>query len=212
VHIKIFFIIVLVSPLIVIGQGNVPKTMIPNDRSRPVTIPKFDASPVIDGKLDDEVWKKAAVFDNFIQIQPGDNIAPSRETIAYVGYDEKYLYVAFHAFEDPSLIRATIANRDDVDADDNVRFTLDTFNDQRRAYVFYFNPFGIQADSVLTDGQSSPDFSIDVVMESKGVLLADGYSVEVKVPFKSLRYASGKGQMWGFNLGRRIPHLNNEND
>jgi hypothetical protein len=209
-----FSILFLLSTSLLVGQPAATRDLrLTKDRNRPVTIPKFEVSPVIDGKLDDEVWKKAAVFDNFIQIQPGDNIAPSRETIAYVGYDERHFYVAFHAFEDPSLIRATIANRDNVDADDNVRFTLDTFNDERRAYVFFFNPFGIQADSVLTDSQmSGPDFSIDIVMESKGVLLDDGYSVEVKVPFKSLRYASAKGQVWGFNVGRRIPHLNNENN
>ena len=106
------------------------------EKTVPITIPKFATVPTIDGKLDEEIWKKAAVFKDFIQIQPGDNIAPSRETIAYVGYDEKNLYVGFHAFEDPNLIRATVAKRDDVNADDNVRFTLDTFNDQRRAYVF----------------------------------------------------------------------------
>lgn len=209
-----FLILFFLSAILIVGQspatGGLPLS---KDRNRPVTIPKFDASPAIDGKLDDEIWKKAAVFDNFIQIQPGDNIAPSRETIAYAGYDEKYFYVAFRAFDDPSVIRATIANRDNVDADDNVRLTLDTFNDERRAYVFFFNPFGIQADSVMTDSRmSGPDFSVDVVMESKGVLLADGYSVEVKVPFKSLRYASGKDRVWGFNVGRSIPHLNNEND
>ncbi len=199
----------------IIAQDTSTKIGVSPEKSVPITIPKFEAEPVIDGKLDDEIWKKAAVFKDFIQIQPGDNIAPSRQTIAYVGYDEKNLYVAFHAFEDPASIRATIAKRDDVSGDDNVRFTLDTFNDQRRAYVFFFNPFGIQADAVLTDGQGQgggPDFSIDVVMESKGVILSDGYSVEVKLPFKSIRYAAGKGKFWGFNVGRRIPQLNNEND
>ena len=195
------------------GQAG-PNMTLPPEKSGPVSIPKFDVSPSIDGKLDEEVWSKAAVFSDFIQIQPGDNIAPSRKTIAYAGYDEKYLYIAFHAFEDPSSIRATIAKRDDVFGDDNVRVTLDTFNDQRRAYVFFFNPFGIQADAVMTDGgqQNGPDFSVDIVMESKGVILEDGYSVEVKIPFKSLRYANEKGQHWGFNVGRRIPQLNNEND
>lgn len=213
--VQIFFVSILFlfsTPFIVGQTAATSEPLITKDRNRAVTIPKFDVSPVIDGRLDDEVWKKATVFDNFVQIQPGDNIAPSRKTIAYAGYDEKFFYVSFHAFDDPSLVRATIATRDNVDADDNVRFTLDTFNDERRAYVFYFNPFGIQADSILTDGaQSGSDFSVDVVMESKGVLLDDGYSVEVKVPFKSLRYATGKGQVWGFNVGRRIPHLNNEN-
>ncbi|NOT49603.1 MAG: carbohydrate binding family 9 domain-containing protein [Acidobacteria bacterium] len=206
------FLCLLVSFCAVFGQ-NGSGGKVQSEKSLPVTIPKFEAPPTIDGRLDDEIWKKAAVFDNFIQIQPGDNIAPSKETIVYVGYDEKNLYVGFHAFDDPNLIRATIANRDDVSADDNVRVTLDTFNDQRRAYVFFFNPFGIQADSVLTDAQGSgPDFSVDVVMESKGVLLDDGYSVEVKIPFKSLRYTAGKGRSWGFNVGRRIPRMNNEND
>ncbi|NJM52548.1 MAG: carbohydrate binding family 9 domain-containing protein [Blastocatellia bacterium] len=156
--------------------------------------------------------EKAAVFKDFIQIQPGDNIAPSKETIGYVGYDEKYFYVGIKAFDEPDKIRATVAKRDDIFADDRVRFTLDTFNDQRRAYVFFFNPFGIQADSVLVDGANGPDYSIDVVMESKGVLLEDGYSVEVKVPFKSLRYVAGKGKSWGFNIGRNIARFNDENN
>ena len=201
-----------------LGQAQSAGIVIPPPHRGPITIPKFETSPAIDGKLDDDVWKSAAVFKDFIQIQPGDNIAASRETIAYVGYDAKYLYVGFHAYEDPHLLRATIAKRDDVFADDNVRITLDTFNDQRRAYVFFFNPFGIQADGI-TEGQSGgggggqgPDLSVDVVMESKGLLLDDGYSVEVKIPFKSLRFANGKGQVWGFNVGRRIPQLNNEND
>ncbi|HRH43392.1 MAG TPA: DUF5916 domain-containing protein [Pyrinomonadaceae bacterium] len=197
----------------IIAQNTPKKVVVPPEKSVPITIPKFDSEPVIDGKLDDEIWKKSAVFRDFYQISPGDITAPSRKTIAYVGYDEKNLYVGIHAFEEPDKIRATIAKRDDVFADDNVRFTLDTFDDQRRAYVFYFNPLGIQADSVLTDGsQNGPDFSIDVVMESKGVILDDGYSVEVKVPFKSLRYTAGKGKFWGFNVGRQIPALNNEND
>ncbi len=206
--------LLLLLTVLASGQPAAPTDVrIRKNRNLAVTIPKFGSSPVIDGKLDDEVWKNAAVFDDFVQIQPGDNIAPSRKTIAYAGYDEKFFYISFRAFDDPGLVRATIATRDKVDADDNVRFTLDTFNDERRAYVFFFNPFGIQADAIMTDGaMGGPDFSVDVVMESKGVLLDDGYSVEVKLPFKSLRYAAGKRQVWGFNAGRRIPHLNNEND
>ena len=219
----LFLLFVLITALYcpVSGQGPKSNLVVPPEKRLPVVIPKFDVEPTIDGKLDEEIWKKAAVFRDFIQIQPGDNIAASKQTIAYVGYDEKNLYVGFHAYEDPNLLRATIAKRDDIFADDNVRVTLDTFNDQRRAYVFFFNPFGIQADGITEGqqggggqggGQGGPDFSVDIVMESKGVLLDDGYSVEVKIPFKSLRYAAGKGQLWGFNVGRRIPRLNNEND
>ena len=209
----LFFLAFLAFLNSIIAQDTPKKIGVSPEKSVPINIPKFDSEPVIDGKLDDEIWKKAAVFKDFIQIQPGDNIAPSKQTIGYVGYDEKNLYVGIHAFDDPNLIRATVAERDDIFSDDRVRFTLDTFNDQRRAYVLYFNPFGIQADSILVDGsQNGPDFSVDIVMESKGVILEDGYSVEVKVPFKSLRYTAGKGKLWGFNIGRNIPRLNDEND
>jgi hypothetical protein len=213
VKLIIFCLVFLATFNLITAQDTPTKIVVPPEKSVPITIPKFDSEPMIDGKLDDEIWKKAAVFKDFIQIQPGDNIAPSKETIGYVGYDEKNLYVGIKAFDEPDKIRATVAKRDDIFADDRVRFTLDTFNDQRRAYVFFFNPFGIQADSILTDGQGNgPDYSVDVVMESKGVLLEDGYSVEVKVPFKSLRYAAGKGKLWGFNLGRNIARLNDENN
>lgn len=217
-----FILLTILSACIDAQELNTRAINVPPEKRSPVTIPKFDVAPAIDGKIDDEIWKRAAVFKDFVQIQPGDNIAPTRETIAYVGYDEKNLYVAWHAFEDPNLIRATIAKRDDVFSDDTVRITLDTFNDQRRAYQLFFNPFGIQADAIQTEenqrqggqggGQGGPDFSVDIVMESKGVLLDDGFSVEARIPFKSLRYVAGKGKMWGFNVGRRIPRMNNEND
>ena len=84
---------------------------IPPEKSEPVRVPRFDAPPVIDGKLDDEVWKTAAVFKDFYQIQPGDNIAPSKPTETMIGYDSKTLYLAFHCFDEPDKVRATVAKR-----------------------------------------------------------------------------------------------------
>jgi Domain of unknown function (DUF5916) len=188
-----------------------------SQKLKPVVVPKFSTEPVIDGKLDDEIWKSAAVFKDFIQIRPGDNIAASKETIAYLGYDEKNLYFSAMCFDEPDKIRATLAKRDDVGGDDNVRITLDTFNDQRRAYTLFFNPLGIQADGITTEGgggggQGGPDLSVDIVMESKGVILENGWSIEAKIPFKSLRYISGKGKFWGINISRSIQRLNGELD
>ena len=88
---------------------------------------------------------------------------------------------------------------------------MDTYNDQRRAYVLGFNPLGIQQDGIFTEGQG-PDFSVDIVMESKGVIEDWGWSVEVKIPFKSLRYTAGKGKLWGFNVARNIDRFNDEFD
>ena len=180
-------------------------------RKAPVTIPKISEPLTIDGLVNEEIWKQAAVYKDFYQTNPGYNIAPSKPTEVYVMYDEKNLYVAFKCWDEKDKIRATVAKRDEVFGEDNVRMWLDTYNDQRRAYVIGFNPFGIQQDGIFTEGQGA-DFSVDIVMESKGVIEDWGWSVEAKIPFKSLRYTAGKGKLWGFNVARNIDRLNDEFD
>ena len=178
----------------------------------PALIPKFDSVPVIDGNLNDGVWRNAAVFGEFLQTQPGDNVQPSNPTEVMIGYDAKNLYIAFRAKQDRSKIRATVGRRDNVfDNDDFVGMYIDTFNDQRQAYFIFFNPYGIQGDGVFTDGNGE-DSSVDLVFESKGVLTEDGYTIEAAIPFKSLRYEAGKNKQWGLHLYRRIKYNNNELD
>ncbi len=188
-----------------------PTIVLPPEKSQPVRIPRFDKPPVIDGKLDDEIWKKAALLKDFYQIQPGDNIAPSKPTEVMLGYDAKFLYVAFHCYDEPDKVRATIPKRDNIFNDDYVGILFDTFNDGRKAYELDFNPLGIQADGIWTDGQGE-DFNPDIVMESKGILTQDGWTVEVAIPFKSLRYVAGKDKLWGAHFWRRIKRFNNELD
>ncbi|HEX7316537.1 MAG TPA: DUF5916 domain-containing protein [Pyrinomonadaceae bacterium] len=192
-----------------VGKG-VPA--LPPEKAQPVRIARFDKAPVIDGKLDDEIWKTAAVLKDFYQINPGDNIAPSKPTETRIGFDAKFLYIAFHCFDEPDKVRATLPKRDDVMAnDDSVRIMLDTFNDRRKAYVLVFNPLGVQQDGIRTEGTGA-DFSVDIVMESKGTITSDGWVVEVAVPFKSLRYEAGKDKLWGVNVFRIIQRLNGEQD
>jgi hypothetical protein len=184
---------------------------LPPEKAQPVRLVRFEKAPVIDGKLDDEIWKTATLFKDFYQFNPGDNIAPSQPTEVLIGYDANFLYMGFRCFDDPTKVRATIAKRDSIFNEDNVRVYLDTFDDKRRAYVLGFNPLGVQADGIYTESQGL-DLSVDVVMESKGVLTADGYVVEVAVPFKSLRYEAGKGKQWGIHLWRNIDRNNDEMD
>lgn len=172
-------------------------------------MPRFDKPPVIDGKLDEEIWKQAALLKDFYQVQPGDNIAPSKPTEVMLGYDSKFLYVAFHCYDEPDKVRATIPKRDNIWNDDYVGILFDTFNDGRKAYEFDFSPLGIQADGIWTDGQGE-DFNPDIVMESKGIVTSDGWTVEVAIPFKSLRYIAGKDKLWGAHFWRRIKRFNNE--
>ncbi|HEV7374739.1 MAG TPA: DUF5916 domain-containing protein [Pyrinomonadaceae bacterium] len=184
---------------------------LPAEKANPIHVSKFEKPPVIDGKLDDEVWKTAIVLKDFYQISPGDNTAPSRKTEVMVGYDAKFLYFGFHCFDEPDKVRATVAKRDEVFGEDNVRMYLDTFNDQRRAYLLGFNPLGVQQDGIYTESQGT-DYSVDIVMESKGTITSDGYAVEVAIPFKSLRYTAGKGKLWGIHVWRNIDRFNDEID
>src|ERR1051326_1342741 len=169
---------------------------LPPEKVNPVHLPKFEKPPVIDGKLDDEVWKDAAVLKDFYQVQPGDNIAPSKPTEVMLGHDAKFIYIAFHCYDEPEKVRANIAKRDNIFNDDYVGILFDTFNDSRKAYEFDFNPLGIQADGSWTDWQGE-DFNPDIVMESKGLLTSDGWTVGAAIPFKSLRYVAGKDKLWG---------------
>jgi hypothetical protein len=187
------------------------RAALPPEKAQPLRIPRFERAPVIDGKLDDEVWKQAVVLKDFYQTNPGDNIAPSKPTEVMIGYDSKFLYFGFHCFDDPDKVRATVAKRDGVFGEDNVRVFLDTFNDQRRAYLVGFNPLGIQQDGIYTEGQGT-DFSVDIVMESKGMITSDGWTVEVAIPFKSLRYEAGKDKLWGLHVWRNIDRFNDEID
>ncbi|MGB7069016.1 MAG: carbohydrate binding family 9 domain-containing protein, partial [Pyrinomonadaceae bacterium] len=182
---------------------------VPPEKASPVLIPKLGSGVVIDGKPDEEMWKTAALFKDFYQTAPGDNIEPSKPTEVLMMYDEYNLYLAFKCWDDKDKIRATIAKRDEVFGEDNVRVWLDTFDDKRRAYIIGFNPLGIQQDGIHTEGRGG-DFSVDIVMDSKGVIEDWGWSVEAKIPFKSLRYVAGKGKHWGFNAARNIDRFNDE--
>jgi hypothetical protein len=185
---------------------------LPPEKAAPVRIPRVERPPVIDGKLDDDIWRQSAVFKDFYQISPGDNIAPSLSTDVYMAYDARTLYIAFRAEDEPGKVRATVAKRDDVlTNEDSVRVLLDTFNDRRKAYVLVFNPLGVQQDGIRTEGQGV-DFSFDLLMESKGAVTNDGYVVEVAIPFKSLKYESGGDKQWGIQIFRQIQRFNNETD
>jgi hypothetical protein len=177
----------------------------------PARITRFETPPVIDGQLNDPVWRQAAVFGDFVQTQPGDNAPPVSPVEVMMGYDAANLYVAFSVKQDRGTVRANVARRDNIFDDDYVGLYLDTFNDQRQAYVFFWNPLGIQADGTFTEGRGE-DYSVDLVYQSKGVLTPDGFTVEAAIPFKSLRYLAGKNKQWGVHIFRRAKYSNNELD
>ena len=182
----------------------------PQQAVRTVRPARFERPPVIDGRLDEAVWANAARLDGFRQVHPGDNLDPSQPTTVLIGYDRRALYLAFRADDASGMVRATLARRDAIADDDVVGVYLDTFHDHRRAYYIFFNPYGIQADGIYTEGAAAPDLTVDLVIESRGIVDAGGYTVEAAIPFASLRYRSGEAPMWGLHVQRFIRRDRNE--
>ena len=173
----------------------------PAGPSSPISIPRIEAPIVVDGRMDEAAWAGATVLTGFVQTQPGDNIPAPYSTTTYLAWDDAALYFALVAKDTPQGIRATVARRDEVLQDDYVQLFLDTFGDQRRAYDLIFNPLGVQQDGIFTEGGGA-DFSIDVVMTSRGIISDSGYTVEVAIPFRSLRYSIRPDRPWGLHIVR----------
>src|SRR5687768_6367478 len=177
-----------------------------------VTIPRIDTAVAIDGYLNEEVWAQAAVLSGFHQYQPVDGRPAEERTEVLVWYAPDAIYFGIRAYDSqPDRIRATQADRDNIGSEDQVTLYLDTFNDQRRAFFFAVNPLGVQSDGVRTEGAGSAgrtfggnvDNSPDFNFESRGKVTADGYVVEVRIPFKSLRYPSADVQRWSLQVERK---------
>src|SRR5512135_1566013 len=184
-----------------------------------IAVPRVaDAPVVVDGRLTEAVWQRAAVLRGFSQYLPNDNRAADDSTTVLVWYSPTAIYFGIRAYQDSAGVRATLADRDKITGDDYVEILLDTFNDRRQALVFGVNPLGVQADGTLRDasrasinfissavtGAYSLDLIPDYVYESKGHLTAWGYEVEVRIPFKTLRYQSRDPQDWGINVIRVV--------
>lgn len=168
--------------------------------------------PTIDGVIGADEWGDAPAIALEHQTQPGDNVSPSASTEVRFGHDDEYLYVAFIAQDaEQSGIRGRVTRRDDIAGDDYVVLYLDTFDDRRRAYVFWFNPLGIQADGIYTEGvstgrdyDSNIDRTWDGILVSKGRITDEGFIVEAAIPFRTLRFPGGADRRWGLHVERWI--------
>jgi hypothetical protein len=176
-------------------------------------IPRLEASVRVDGVLDESVWAQATRLTGFWQYQPVDGRPAEERTEVLVWYAPDAIHFGVIAHDRvPASIHATIADRDNIDNEDQVILDIDTFHDHRRAFFFGVNPLGVQTDGVRSEGAGqvsslvpgSVDKNPDFLWDSKGRLTEQGYQVEIRIPFKSLRYPGGERQTWGFNVTRVV--------
>jgi hypothetical protein len=179
-----------------------------------ITIPRLSRAPSLDDFLtmqpQGDVALEMAKVTGFTQRNPHDGEAVSEPTEAYLGYDQKNLYVVFVCFDDAKKVRGRMSRREDIYDDDQVEIILDTFHDRRRAYAFQTTPLGVQWDAIWTEAsreeetQSHFDTSFDTVWNSRGKVTNRGFVVWMEIPFKSLRFPATKVQEWGVILYRGI--------
>ncbi|HYT77594.1 MAG TPA: DUF5916 domain-containing protein [Vicinamibacterales bacterium] len=190
-------------------------------RQLEVRIPRVEADIVVDGDLGDSAWAHAALLTGFSQYAPNDGVSAVDSTQVLVWYSSNAIYFGIRAYELHGRPSATLADRDQIFGDDNVQILLGTFHDGKKALMFAVNPLGVQGDGALVEGanisasgfiggavigREQPDLSPDYVFQSRGRVTDWGYEVEVRIPFKSLRYQPKQPQDWNLNIVRQIKH------
>jgi hypothetical protein len=204
-------VVMILAALPACAQHKGPSLPTPNLKAEisSLNIPRLPAAP----KLGDfegmeptsDLARKMLRIDKFTQQEPRDGAPVSQPTEAYLGYTGKNFYAVFLCFDkEPKKIRARMLRRELIDDDDQVGLWLDTFHDQRHAYYFYSNPYGIQQDGFFAE-TGGPDNTFDTVWHTTAKMSDEGYMVMIEIPFKSLRFRQLPSLSWGVILIRVIP-------
>src|SRR5436190_21519078 len=197
-------------PLFVFGQ---PLALAAQSRPAGETLHVTRATGAIkiDGNLSDEAWQAVTPVTTWYEANPGDNTPPKVRNVGRVAYDDHFLYAAFE-FDDPNprSIRAPYSDRDDTGAGfyDFGGLFVDAGNSGRTAKLFVVTPRNIQADSVVDDA-SGEAISPDFFWESATKITPRGWTLEMRIPFTSLRYKNADPQTWAVLLYRNYPRDRN---
>ena len=160
----------------------------------------------IDGALDEAIYSQARSIDDFVQIEPEYGQPVSEPTSIWVLYDDEHLYISARCLDSrPDQIVANDMRRDggNITQNDNISIVLDTFYDRRNGYEFLVTPVGGMMDSQVTD-ERDVNRDWNTVWASRSRLTDEGWTTEVMIPFRSLRYRAPGPQIWSLNVRRTI--------
>ncbi|HMJ81908.1 MAG TPA: DUF5916 domain-containing protein [Vicinamibacterales bacterium] len=177
---------------------------------RMVTAVETRTPITLDGVLDDEAWITAEPATDFVQAEPHEGQAATERTTVRLLFDRDALYVGVRC--DDAMASALIVN--DIRKDftpgeqDTFELLLDTFADRRNGFVFATNPAGARSDTQIANEGRDVNTSWDAVWSVATKVDATGWSAEMRIPFKTLRFERGEGRIWGANFSRRIRRKN----
>ncbi len=192
-----------VSTLLLFASESAASYKVDGER-KSFEIYRAEVAPVIDGRLDDEIWRHAAVIDDFHQTVPVDGAAPTETTVVRVAYDDEFLYIAADLRDsDPTGIRAKQMIQGKMFfSDDRFWVTLDSFNNKRNDYFFQVNANGVRRDA-LRENNARFIEEWAAIWEAESAVHEQGWATEIAIPFKSISFAP-ESDTWGINFGRGI--------
>ena len=171
---------------------------------------RLDSPLRLDGQLSEEVFLSVPPVTNFIQQEPDEGAPAVDQTEVWVLFDDDTFYVAARCWSaDPDRIVANVMRRDSYGMFGNETFgvVLDTYYDRRNAFNFMTNAIGGLFDATITN-ERTPNLDWNAVWDVRSERFDQGWTVEMAIPFKSLRYRTGATQIWGINFQRRVASTN----
>ncbi|HEX9653740.1 MAG TPA: DUF5916 domain-containing protein [bacterium] len=195
---------------------SIPRCLANNKDKRPnslqISVNRNGRAPKIDGYLSKNEWKNAAVIFNFTQKEPREGEPVSEPTFVLITYDHKNIYFGIRCFDrEPGKIVANEMRRDsDLSNNDYVEIIIDTFYDQRNAYYFATNSLGARLDSEIKTEGAHINWDWDGIWHTSARRDNLGWTAEVEIPFRTLRFEEGEDISWGINFGRYIPRKREE--
>ena len=182
---------------------------------------RVDQAPRLDASLDEEVWRTAAVIDDFVQQEPSEGDPATERTVVRMLYDARTLYIGLEAFDsDPEGVIATEMRRDSrrLFDEDNFQIILDTFRDSRSGYMFVTNPLGGKLEQQVSEegdggfrtNSSNINVNWDGVWHVAARRTSEGWVAEIAIPLVTIRFPEAERQVWGVNFMRNIRHKNEQ--
>jgi hypothetical protein len=164
----------------------------------------------VDGVLNEKAWLEHAGVGELVQQDPQPGAAPSEPTEVRLLYNDSALFIAVRCRDSqPGQLRATQMQRDgSLLFDDHIQILLDTYHDQRNAYYFATNPAGVMVEGTISEN-NTPNLNWDGVWFVRTRIDAEGWTVEMEIPFKTIAF-NPNTTTWGFNIARRVARLREE--
>ena len=191
----------------------IPPATMSRDEENHVTVRAISlVEPLrLDGRLDEAIYDTVPPITGFFQLVPDEGAPATEETEVWISFDEENVYVSARAWdsapESEWVANEMRRNSNQLRDNDNFGVVLDTFYDRRNGYFFYTNPLGARVEKYYTD-EANPNSDLLPVWDVRTGRFEGGWTVEMAIPFRSLRYRTGREQVWGIQLRRGIRRKN----